>query len=179
MQLVGAEIASKPSAGAVPGLVLWQVQGDPRVTTWTQGLLANGDIGPEGTATLDVYQCGIGVLRLRAVGLDNAKVTLSRDGTTVSSYDLWPQGTWEQTIPTGPGSRRCSFSRVGERARAPERVQLDARRLTGGTSTTQAGARRATATSQWNSYSSCSGNSASARASPSAYSSAGSRSNVE
>ena len=94
MQLAGRELARKPGVGGVPGLVLWQVLGAPRVATWEQGVLPNGDIGPGGTATLDVYNCGRGAFRLVAIGRDNTKLTLARDGTTVATTDLWPRGVW-------------------------------------------------------------------------------------
>jgi hypothetical protein len=108
--LDGRELARKPAAGAIPGLTLWEVDSEPRVRTWAQGLLGNGDIGPSGTATLEVFDCGAGTFRVIAVGRDDAKLTLARDGTTVATYDLWPRGVWEQAVTTPPGSGRCTFS---------------------------------------------------------------------
>jgi hypothetical protein len=110
MELAGRVLARKPGVGDVPGLVLWEVLGAPRVTTWKQGVLPNGDIGPGGTATLDVYDCRRGAFRLVAVGRDNTKLTLSRDGTTVSSTALWPRGVWTQTLETSAGDGRCTFT---------------------------------------------------------------------
>jgi hypothetical protein len=110
MQLVGTDVANKPGADGVPGLALWQVQGNPRVTTWVQGVLPNGDVADGGTATLDVYQCGPGVFRVVAVGHDDTQLTLTRDGKTVATTTLWPHGVWEQTIPTSAGPGRCTFS---------------------------------------------------------------------
>jgi hypothetical protein len=110
MRLVGRELARKPGVGGVPGLVLWQVLGEPRVAAWTQGVLPNGDVGPGGTATLDVYDCGRGTFSLVAVGRDDTTLTLASNGTTVATFDLWPRGVWKQTIPTPPGSTRCTFS---------------------------------------------------------------------
>jgi hypothetical protein len=110
IRLDGRELGRKPAADGVPGLTLWEVDGDPRVRTWAQGLLPNGDIGPSGTATLEVFDCGAGTFRVVAVGRDDAKLTLAKDGTTVATYDLWPRGVWEQTVTTPPGSGRCTFS---------------------------------------------------------------------
>ena len=110
MRLVGRELARKPGVGGVPGLVLWQVLGEPRVAAWTQGVLPNGDVGPGGTATLDVYDCGRGTFSLVAVGRDDTKLTLASNGTTVATFDLWPRGEWKQTIQTPAGSKRCTFS---------------------------------------------------------------------
>jgi hypothetical protein len=110
MQLAGAVLARKPGVGDVPGLVLWQGLGEPRVSTWTQGVLENGDVGPGGTATLDVYGCGRGAFHLVAVGRDDTTVRLARDGQPVATFKLWPYGVWEQTIPTAAGSGRCTFS---------------------------------------------------------------------
>jgi hypothetical protein len=110
MRLSGRKLLTKPSSGSVPSLVLWEVDGPPRVTTWRQGVLPNGDIGSSGTATLDVYDCGRGTFHLIAVGRDDTKLTLARDGTTVATFDLWPRGVWERAIPTEAGSGRCTFS---------------------------------------------------------------------
>jgi hypothetical protein len=110
MTLKGTKLVTKPGSGSVPGFVLWEVDWPPRVTTWRQGVLPNGDVGSSGTATLDVYDCGRGTFHLLAVGRDDTKLTLARDGTTVATYDLWPRGVWEQTIPTEAGSGRCTFS---------------------------------------------------------------------
>ena len=110
MELAGRVLARKPGVGDVPGLVLWQVVEPPRVTTWEQGVLPSGDIGPGGTATLDVYDCGRGAFRLVAIGRANTTLSLARDGTTVATTDLWPHGVWSQTLETSAGDGRCTFS---------------------------------------------------------------------
>jgi hypothetical protein len=110
IRLAGRPPAEKPGAPGLPTLVAWQVDGEPRVATWAQGLLPNGDIGPGGTATLEVFDCGRGTFRLFAIGRDDSKLTLARDGTTVATYDIWPRGAWEQRIATDAGGGRCTFA---------------------------------------------------------------------
>ena len=91
-------------------------------------MLPSGDIGPGGTATLDVYNCGRGAFRLVAIGRDNTKLTLARDGTTVATTDLWPRGVWSQTIPTtSAGDRSLHVLALVQLARPPAAVRMDAR----------------------------------------------------
>jgi len=109
VRLDGRPLARKRGTDGVPGLVLWELR-TPRVKTWAQGLLPNGDVGPGGTASLDVFDCGRGTFHLSAVGRDNTMLTLSRGSTTVATYKLWPHGVWDKTIQTPAGGRRCTFS---------------------------------------------------------------------
>jgi hypothetical protein len=65
-----------------------------------------------GVATLDVFDCGRGMLHLVAIGRDNESVQLSRDGNQLATTELWPGGVWEQTVRTRsmpPGSQ-CQFA---------------------------------------------------------------------
>ena len=135
MQLAGRVLARKPGVGDVPGLVLWQVLDPPRVATWEQGVLPSGDIGPGGTATLDVYNCRSGAFHLVAIGRDNTRLTLARDGTTVSTTDLWPRGVWSadhsRRRPATAAARSrsrparsCTCSSSNGRPRAERRARL-------------------------------------------------------
>jgi hypothetical protein len=110
MQLAGRVLARKPGVGDVPGLVLWQVLGDPRVTTWKQGVGPDGDVGPGGTATLDVFSCGRGAFHVVATGRDDTRLTLALNGAAVATTDLWPHGVWSETVPTSAGEGRCTLS---------------------------------------------------------------------
>jgi len=106
----GRRLATAPQLG----LSLWQVDAPPRVSTWVQGLLPNGEIAEHSVATLSVFDCGRGTFHLIAIGHSNETLRLMRDSTPVATTQLWPQGVWEQTISTpaaAPGSAdRCTFT---------------------------------------------------------------------
>jgi hypothetical protein len=112
LRFAGERIAVTKVGGPAPKTIaLWQLHGAPRVTTWAQDVLANGDIDSTGLATLDVFNCGRGTFHLVAVGRDNETVTLAQNDTKIASYRLWPGGTWEQTITTPPARNNlCTFA---------------------------------------------------------------------
>ena len=97
-----------------PGLSLWRLELPPRVRTWLQGVEQNGDLRQGGVATLDVFDCGRGTVRLVAIGRDNESLRLARDGHQIATTSLWPGGVWEQTLRTPPASpgTQCEFSVV-------------------------------------------------------------------
>ena len=126
MQLAGRVLARKPGVGGMPGLVLWQVLDPPRVATWQQGVRPNGDVGPGGTATLDVYNCRRGAFHLVAIGRDNTKLTLARDGTAVSTHrSLAARRVVADTRDVGR-RRPLHVLALVHLARAPAAVRMDA-----------------------------------------------------
>jgi hypothetical protein len=94
------------------GLSLWRLDQPPRVRTWVQGVERNGDVPQGGVATLDVFDCGRGTLRLVAIGRDNESVQLRQEGNEVATTTLWPGGVWQQTLRTraAPRGADCHFA---------------------------------------------------------------------
>jgi hypothetical protein len=105
----GRELASTTLAGAdAPRIVLWQLDGPPRIETQTEGMRPNGDVFDE--ATLTVFDCTRGSLELSAFAKADETVTLSKDTGLVDTRQLTSGQPWTVAADTaGRPGHACRF----------------------------------------------------------------------
>ncbi len=108
--LTGDEVTAIAQGENRPGLVLWRTASSPRLSTWTVGLLPNGDIVQP--VRVSVYACGPGRLELTLLGKQGLPVRLSADGRLVRTLRLSPETVWRGVVPApreADGRVRCVF----------------------------------------------------------------------
>jgi hypothetical protein len=96
------------------GLVLWRLEGAPRIATSRAGIRPDGDIF--GQARLVAYGCDQGAFELRLIAKDSRKVMLRLDGRTVQTLTFDdPSQTWGGAFaaPENPDGS-CTFEIVSD-----------------------------------------------------------------
>jgi hypothetical protein len=111
----GSRVATTPLVGSPsPALVLWRLDGTPRLDTWIEGMQPNGDV--YNRASLTVYDCGAGTFELEGFAKnDGEDLTLLRNGRVADRQHLdYGQG-WHVRLPTppSPSPRSCRFEIFG------------------------------------------------------------------
>jgi len=113
---VGTPVAHIVQTGVVQaGMTLWRVDGTPRLSTVTQGILPNGDImGAPGQIT--VYDCGGGRLELTLIPKKTRVVTIKLNGQVVQSAKLAGLPFWNGTVyaPQSGRPQICRFEIDGQ-----------------------------------------------------------------
>lgn len=101
------EIAQGPGR---QGLALWRTRGAPTLSTWTTGLMANGDI--VGPVRVQVFACGPGRLELTLIGKDGTPLVVYLDGREVARITVVPRGLGNLAVPAPAAARgdtRCVY----------------------------------------------------------------------
>jgi hypothetical protein len=114
LAFVGSSSGHLAEAGLdVSGLTLWHLDGQPRLSTSTNGVLPNGDI--VGPATVDVYDCGAGRLELTLLPKASTVVRVLLDGHLATRAQVKGRLVWHGTVPARPRpGRRCRFTILGD-----------------------------------------------------------------
>ena len=108
--MVGERVAGIPPSIDQPGLNLWRVEPPARLSIWTSGVQANGDI--VGPATVRIFACGPGQLELTLIGKQGAPLRISRDGDLVLRRTVPPGAVDHLVVPAPPdarGDRSCVY----------------------------------------------------------------------
>jgi Dolichyl-phosphate-mannose-protein mannosyltransferase len=105
---MGTPLAHHPRGSELDALTLWQLEGPPRLSWITTGVLPNGDM--TGPAEITVYRCAGGTLHLTLVPKATKVVTISLDGRLVLQRDIAGRLSWTGSIPVPSGHRGiCRF----------------------------------------------------------------------
>ncbi|NUR78275.1 MAG: hypothetical protein HOQ28_18550 [Thermoleophilia bacterium] len=104
----GTPVARHARGIDLEGLTLWQLDGPPRLSMVTTGVLPNGDM--TGPARLTVYGCAGGALHLTLLPKATNVVTVSLDGRTVLRERIAGRLSWSGSVPV-PAAHRglCRF----------------------------------------------------------------------
>jgi hypothetical protein len=98
--LVGRSVAQIAQQGLrQAGLVLWQVASPLRISTWTTGTQANGDIFATGQAQIAVYDCTNGRFLLTFLIKEPETVDLVLDGRPVKHLSFQSPTVWNGRVP--------------------------------------------------------------------------------
>ena len=113
----GTPVRANPQEGVRQrGLVLWKVDQPLRLSTWTTGVYANGDM--ENAGRLTVFACERGELRLLLRAKESRTVRLIRDGELVRTIRFRSDvERWRGAIPARPAARAgrtCRFEVRGD-----------------------------------------------------------------
>jgi dolichyl-phosphate-mannose-protein mannosyltransferase len=108
--LEGTPVASQDRGVDNHRLVLWRLDGPPRLTSAIHGLKPNGDI--IGAVTMDAYGCRGGSLQLTLLPKATDVVSVDLDGVTVlrqriAGLDYWNGNV---TVPPTHASDACRFT---------------------------------------------------------------------
>jgi hypothetical protein len=93
-----------------PSLALWRLSEPPTLSSWTTGLLPNGDIVQP--VHVVVFGCGPGALALTLLGKSGAPVTIAVPGGRTRTVTVAPEQVWRGELPApreADGSGRCTF----------------------------------------------------------------------
>ena len=93
-------------------MAVWRVEEPLRFTQRTIGLRPNGDLHGAESASIDVFACAPGELRLTLLGKQGWPTRIRREGTVVAERAIPPNGIWRLAIPSSPGadgSGRCRY----------------------------------------------------------------------
>jgi hypothetical protein len=114
LTFVGSSIGHLAQTGLdVSGLTLWRLDGSPRLSTSTNGVLPNGDI--VGPATVDVYDCRAGRLELTLLPKASSLVRVFLDRRLALRARVAGRAVWHGTVPAQPRpGRRCRFTILGD-----------------------------------------------------------------
>jgi Dolichyl-phosphate-mannose-protein mannosyltransferase len=114
LAFVGSSIGHLAQTGLdVSGLTLWHLDGQPRLSTSTNGVLPNGDI--VGPATVDVYDCRAGRLELTLLPKASTVVRVLLDGHPAVRAHVKGLAVWHGAVSAQPRpGRRCRFTILGD-----------------------------------------------------------------
>jgi Dolichyl-phosphate-mannose-protein mannosyltransferase len=98
----------------VSGLTLWRLDGPPRLSTMTRGVLPNGDMVEP--ARVLAYDCAGGRLELTLLPKSTAVVILRLDGKIVQQAHIAGRDYWNGTVfvPPAPSVHVCHFEIDGQ-----------------------------------------------------------------
>ncbi|HEY6961503.1 MAG TPA: glycosyltransferase family 39 protein [Gaiellaceae bacterium] len=113
VSLVGSEVARQDRGPDYPPLVLWRLDGRPRLNAVLGGVKPNGDI--LGSASVTAYGCRGGSLQLTLLPKSTDVVTVSLDGAVVLRRRIANLAYWNGTVPVPPThhSDVCHFTVAG------------------------------------------------------------------
>jgi hypothetical protein len=110
LTFVGSPVAQQDRGVDYPPLILWRLQGAPRIATARTGVKPNGDI--YSTAQLVAWGCRGGQLQLTLIPKASNDVTVTLNGRNVLQASLTGREYWNGavSVPENEKSDTCVFT---------------------------------------------------------------------
>jgi hypothetical protein len=110
---VGEPVAQVDSGTDVGAVRVWRLDGAPRLSTVTRGILPNGDMVEPGHVL--AYDCAGGRLELTLLPKSTDELTILLDGNVVLRQRIGGLGSWRGAVEVPPATkpRVCDFTIEG------------------------------------------------------------------